>query len=133
MAIVIIRPATPVVGAPTNAEPTLTLLYCDINMDFGLPAMVSASRSSVERMFESRSARPLPPETISRLEEVLERWRLREPTAESAAWMEQIATAVRIENRAVAAQLVAIGQLFAYRYEFRDRRLGGRHGSGRVR
>ncbi|WP_077078362.1 HNH endonuclease signature motif containing protein [Mycobacterium numidiamassiliense] len=66
-------------------------------------------------MFESRSARPLPPETISRLEEVLERWRLREPTVESAAWMEQIATAVRIENRAVAAQLVAIGQLFAYR------------------
>ena len=44
-----------------------------------------------------------------------ERAQLRTETAESAGWMEQIATAVRIENRAVAAQLAAIGQLFRYR------------------
>jgi Domain of unknown function (DUF222) len=47
---------------------------------------------------------------------MFESWQLRQPTAESAKWMEQITAAVRIENRAVAAQLVAIGQLFAYRY-----------------
>src|ERR1700727_2684779 len=47
---------------------------------------------------------------------MFESWQLRQPTAESAKWMEQITAAVRIANRAVAAQLVAIGQLFAYRY-----------------
>jgi hypothetical protein len=47
---------------------------------------------------------------------MFESWQLRQPTAESAAWLEQIVTAVRTENRAMAAQLVAIGQLFAYRY-----------------
>jgi hypothetical protein len=45
-----------------------------------------------------------------------ERARLRTATAESAGWMERIAAAVRVENRAVAAQLAAIGELFAYRY-----------------
>ena len=36
-------------------------------------------------------------------------------TAESAALVEEIATFARVENRAVAAQLVAIGELFAHR------------------
>jgi Domain of unknown function (DUF222) len=66
-------------------------------------------------MFESGTGRALPPEAIAGLEEIFERWRLRTPTTESTRWMEQIGTAVRIENRAVAAQLVAIGQLFGYR------------------
>jgi len=57
----------------------------------------------------------LSPEAIVGLEELFERWRLRTPTTESTGWMEQIGTAVRIENRAVAAQLVAIGQLFSHR------------------
>jgi hypothetical protein len=41
------------------------------------------------------------------LEEIFERARLRTPTSESAGFMEQIGAAVRIENRAVAAQLTA--------------------------
>ena len=44
-----------------------------------------------------------------------ERWHQRTPTRESADWMDQISTAVRIENQAVAAQLAAIGGLFRYR------------------
>ncbi len=48
-------------------------------------------------------------------EQMLERWQQRTPTPESADWMDQIATAVRIENQAVAAQLAAIGGLFRYR------------------
>ena len=39
----------------------------------------------------------------------------RTPTAESVGWLEQISAAVRAENRAAAAQLVAIGALFGYR------------------
>ena len=48
-------------------------------------------------------------------QQIFERWQQRTPTAESAGWMEQITTAVRIENRAVAAQLAAIGALFRHR------------------
>jgi hypothetical protein len=48
-------------------------------------------------------------------QQIEERCQQRTRTAESAGWMEQISAAVRIENRAVAAQLAAIGQLFCYR------------------
>lgn len=41
---------------------------------------------------------------------------MRTETAESTGWLNQIATAVRTENRSVAAQLGAIGQLFRYRH-----------------
>ena len=63
----------------------------------------------------SRSRREVIARFDELAEQMFERWRLRTPTTESAGWMEQIATAVRIENRAVAAQLAAIGQLFCYR------------------
>ena len=48
-------------------------------------------------------------------QEALQRWQQRTATAESADWLDQITTAVRIENQAVAAQLAAIGGLFRYR------------------
>ncbi|WP_155770184.1 DUF222 domain-containing protein, partial [Mycobacterium asiaticum] len=46
-----------------------------------------------------------------------EYWERRHPssTAESAGWLEQLGAGWRAENRAAAAQLVAIGKLFAYR------------------
>jgi Domain of unknown function (DUF222) len=66
-------------------------------------------------MFEQRLGRVLSPGAVAGLEELFERWRLRTPTTESTGWMERIGAAVRIENRAVAAQLVAIGQLFGHR------------------
>ncbi|HTX95737.1 MAG TPA: HNH endonuclease signature motif containing protein [Mycobacterium sp.] len=66
-------------------------------------------------MYESSSGRTLSSEAIAASDDIFERWRLRKKTGESAAWIEQIASAVRIENRAVAAQLAAIGQLFRYR------------------
>ncbi|BDE13973.1 hypothetical protein Mkiyose1665_04230 [Mycobacterium kiyosense] len=40
---------------------------------------------------------------------------LRTPTAESAGWMEAVRAGARLENQAAAAQLKAIGELFAYR------------------
>ena len=70
-------------------------------------------------MFES-TPHPAPdPEVIARFdamaEAALRRYEQRTPSAESLGWMGQISGAVRIENRAAAAQLVAIGRLFAYR------------------
>ena len=47
--------------------------------------------------------------------QMVERWQQRTETAESADWLDQMATAVRIENQAVAAQFAAIGGLFRYR------------------
>jgi hypothetical protein len=63
----------------------------------------------------SRSRR----EVIARFDalatQALERWQQRTEAAESADWLDEIATAVRIENQAVAAQFAAIGGLFRYR------------------
>jgi Domain of unknown function (DUF222) len=53
-------------------------------------------------------------EVIARFDELFER-HYPSKTPESGALVEEIATFTRVENRAVAAQLVAIGQLFAYR------------------
>lgn len=64
-------------------------------------------------MFESRS-RGSSPEVIKRFDELVER---RHPsrTSESAALVERIGASARVENRAAAAHLVAIGELFALR------------------
>jgi hypothetical protein len=84
-----------------------------------LTESMSVDVGVVAHMYESGSGRVsgrvLPPEAMAGLEEIFERWRLRNPTGESAGLMGQIGAAVRIENRAVAAQLTAIGQLFRYR------------------
>ncbi|KZS61068.1 HNH endonuclease signature motif containing protein [Mycobacterium ostraviense] len=61
-------------------------------------------------MFEHGS----PPEVIARFDELFER-RHPSTTAESVALLERIGAAARFENRAAAAQLAAIGELFAYR------------------
>jgi hypothetical protein len=62
-------------------------------------------------MFESK----LPdPEAIARLDENIERC-YPSKTVESAALIDAICAAGRAENRAAAAQLVAIGELFGYR------------------
>jgi hypothetical protein len=76
---------------------------------------MSVEPGIVERVFEKGSGRVLSPEAKAGLEEIFERATLRTPTSESAGFMEQIGAAVRIENRAVAAQLSAIGGLFRYR------------------
>ena len=66
----------------------------------------------IEHMFEEK--RMPDPESIARLGELMER---RHPsvTPESAALLEGICVSARQENRAVAAQLVGMGQLFGYR------------------
>jgi uncharacterized protein DUF222 len=63
-------------------------------------------------MFEKK--RMPDPESIARLGELMER---RHPsvTRDSAAMLERICGSARAENRAVAAQLVALGELFGYR------------------
>jgi hypothetical protein len=53
-------------------------------------------------------------EVIARFEELMER-RHPSTTPESAGLIDEIAMFSRVENRAVAAQLVAIGELFGYR------------------
>ncbi|EID08773.1 13E12 repeat family protein, partial [Mycobacterium xenopi RIVM700367] len=61
-------------------------------------------------MFDEAARR----EVIARFDEM---WERRHPstTGESAALVDQISAAARAENRAAAAQLGAIGQLFGYR------------------
>ena len=54
------------------------------------------------------------PESIARLGELMER-RYPSETPQSAALLEGICAAARVENQAVAAQLVDMGKLFAYR------------------
>ncbi|MGO9697044.1 MAG: DUF222 domain-containing protein, partial [Mycobacterium sp.] len=53
-------------------------------------------------------------EVIARFDELFERHHP-SPTAQSAALVEEIGCFARAENRAAAAQLVAIGELFGYR------------------
>ncbi|BBX14811.1 MAG: HNH endonuclease signature motif containing protein [Mycolicibacter algericus] len=65
-------------------------------------------------MFEQSSSRLPSPESVARLNE---RFRRRYPAAtpESAALVDRICASARAENRAAAAHLVAIGELFALR------------------
>ena len=65
-------------------------------------------------MFEARAGRGSPPEVIAGFDELFER-RYPSSTPESAALVDEICASARAENRAAAAQLVAIGELFAYR------------------
>ena len=65
-------------------------------------------------MFEESGASP-DPAVVAEFDEMSRRWALRTPTAESAGWVARMTAAVRAENRAAAAQLVAMGELFAYR------------------
>lgn len=54
------------------------------------------------------------PEVIARFDELFER-RYPSKTPQSAALVDRVCAASRLENRAAAAQLTAIGELFAYR------------------
>ncbi|HSS26104.1 MAG TPA: HNH endonuclease signature motif containing protein [Mycobacterium sp.] len=65
-------------------------------------------------MFEQKVAFGSPPEVIARFDELFER-RYPSSTPESAALVDRICSSSRAENRAAAAQLTAIGDLFAYR------------------
>jgi Domain of unknown function (DUF222) len=71
-------------------------------------------------MFDESGSPPVPdPEVVARFDamadEALRRYAQRCPDAQSRGFMERVCGAARIENRAAAAQLVAIGQLFVYR------------------
>src|ERR1700735_1083568 len=68
----------------------------------------------IECMFDSRSRYASPPEVIARFDELFER-RYPSRTPESVALLDRIGAAWRAQNRAAAAVLVAIGELFAYR------------------
>jgi Domain of unknown function (DUF222) len=66
------------------------------------------------RMFESPTGLASPPEVIARFDELFER-HYPSTTGESAAVLDRICAAWRAQNRAAAAVLVAIGELFGYR------------------
>nr|WP_244268784.1 HNH endonuclease signature motif containing protein [Mycobacterium parascrofulaceum] len=68
----------------------------------------------IECMFEDGSRSRFSPESIARLEEQFEPG-YPSKTAAPAALLERIAASTRAENRAAAAQLLAIGELFACR------------------
>jgi hypothetical protein len=65
-------------------------------------------------MFEQMPGGGSDPEVIARFDELFER-RHPSTTPESVALVDRICAAWRAENRAAAAQLAAIGELFAYR------------------
>ncbi len=65
-------------------------------------------------MFDQVSGGGSPAEVITRFDELFER-RYPSRTSESAALVDRICSLSRAENRAAAAQLAAIGDLFAYR------------------
>src|ERR1700751_3945556 len=65
-------------------------------------------------MFEQRPGCRSQPEVMARFDELFER-RYPSRTPESAGLVDRICSWSRAENRAAAAQLAAIGELFAYR------------------
>jgi Domain of unknown function (DUF222) len=65
-------------------------------------------------MFESSTGLMPSPEVIARFDELFER-RHPSTTTESAALLDRICASWRAQNRAAAAQLAAIGELFGYR------------------
>jgi hypothetical protein len=65
-------------------------------------------------MFEQVASRGSDPEVIARFDELFER-HYPSTTPESAVLVDRICALSRVENRAAAAQLAAIGELFAYR------------------
>jgi Domain of unknown function (DUF222) len=65
-------------------------------------------------MFEQTSSVRSSPEVIARFDELFER-HYPSTTPESAALLDRICASWRAENRAAAASLVAIGELFGYR------------------
>jgi hypothetical protein len=71
---------------------------------------MSEACGMIARMFDEAQRA----EVIARFDEHFER-HYPSKTAESAAMVDRICAAARAENRAAAAQLVAIGQLFGYR------------------
>jgi Domain of unknown function (DUF222) len=75
---------------------------------------VSADPATIESMFEDMPGPGSDPEVIARFDELFER-RHPSKTPESAALLDRICAAARAENRAAAAQLDAIGDLFGYR------------------
>jgi len=68
----------------------------------------------LERMFDERVGRQSSPQVIARFDELFERC-YPSRTVESAGLVDRICAAARAENRAAAAQLAGIGDLFAYR------------------
>jgi Domain of unknown function (DUF222) len=65
-------------------------------------------------MFESAMGLTSPPEVIARFDELFER-HYPSTTPESAALLDRICASWRAQNRAAAAQLAAMGELFGYR------------------
>jgi len=76
--------------------------------------VVSVGCGILECMFESTSGLLSPPEVIARFDELFER-HYPSTTPESAVLVDRIAAWWRAENRAAAASLAAIGELFGYR------------------
>src|SRR5436853_1307603 len=74
----------------------------------------SVESCKFEHMFEGSGGRSQA-ELIAGFDEALAGCVVRTPTPESRSWVQRVAAAGRAENRAAAAQLLAIGELFAYR------------------
>jgi hypothetical protein len=75
---------------------------------------VSGIRGTIECMFDESSDLVPDPDVVARFDELFER-HYPSRTSESAALVDRICALSRVENRAAAAQLARIGELFAYR------------------
>ena len=75
---------------------------------------MSEDAANIEHMFESWTGIGSPPEVLAWFDDLGER-QCPSRTPESVGLVDEICVTARAENRAAAAQLVAIGKLFAYR------------------
>lgn len=67
-------------------------------------------------MFDQLRFEGLAPGIGGGVEGIREPYLLPTPTAESAHWLDRVRAAGQVQNRAAAAQLVAVGELFAHRW-----------------
>jgi hypothetical protein len=78
------------------------------------PSVLSDRSDIIEYMFEQATCAASSPEVIARFDELFER-RYPTRTTESSALLDRIGASWRAQNRAAAAALVAVGELFGYR------------------
>jgi Domain of unknown function (DUF222) len=78
------------------------------------PSLLSDRSDIIEYMFEQATCAASSPGLIGRFDELFER-RYPTRTRESSALLDRIGASWRAQNRAAAAALVAVGELFGYR------------------
>src|SRR3984885_4376920 len=110
-----LRKAATIVGSCSQSDrESLPASAARLSGRAALTESVSDACGILVHMFEQMPGRGSDPEVIGRFDELFER-RYPSTTPESVVLVDRVCSAWRSENRAAAAQLAAIGELFAYR------------------